>query len=141
MVRGLTQTPKPFQIGSARGPFAIDIRTKKRRTVGSQLSHNIFRAKFDCAPPSLSCYVTISRIQRDYNPRRIESSYQLLEKRQVQFSLAEHRTADDDLFRLPPGDLYRSRQGPNSAADPDLHPVRRPSRQAQFLHQLSVGSF
>src|ERR1700736_5178347 len=101
MVGGVSQASKPFQIGSAHGAFPIHVGTKKRRTVGLQLNHNVFSAKFQRAPPTLSPYVTFSAIQSDHNPGRVESLYQLLEKRQIYFSIAERRAADDDLFRLP----------------------------------------
>src|ERR1700733_4819703 len=103
----LTQTPKPFQIGPTQSSFPIHIRTKKRRTEWLQFSHNIFSAMFDRAPPTLCGYLAFSCVQRDYDPGTLNLLYQPFEKRQIHFSITEHGAPDDDLFRLPPNNLFR----------------------------------
>src|ERR1700693_4588577 len=95
---------------------------------------------FEGAPPTLDRDVTLGSIQRDYNPSTLNLLCQPPEKRYVHISFTEHRAPDDDLFRLPPNNLFRARHRPDSSTDPNFHPVSRPRGKTQLLHQLCVRS-
>src|SRR5437588_7362972 len=97
--------------------------------------------KSDSLSPTVRTYFSAISIQRDDDSLARHGTQQPLQEAPIDFSALENRASDNDLGRAEFRKLFSARDGADTAANANLHPIFPPRPFAQRFDQGIVVAF